>query len=155
MKRETYWKVIKANMCGLNGIPYHVGENLFQYIHGTTYGTIYYTDIEHIFAYLNYGPLVCECEIPPYAVVTKDSEQMHYGGIEIPIWHTTILDIKQIHSLNNISTIKMLINKGADISMDNYNLFKHAIMCNNKLYHWLVKHYPNEYELAKGILESY
>ena len=106
--RPTYWKIIGDNF---GHFPYHIGINSLEE-NGETFdarpicgaGGLFFTDIEHIFAYLQYGNRLCEVLIPEDACVVKVEGKYKADKIEI---------VKIVKLTPTV--IRQLIEKGANV----------------------------------------
>jgi len=84
---NTYWKIIGKNR---GNFPYHLGVNslaetgeTFDATPDCTPGGLYFTDIEHILEYLEYGDKMCQLTIPPDAQVVAVGTKFKADKIEI------------------------------------------------------------------------
>ena len=136
MKKTKYYKVINSNM-GVPGIQmYSSGLNIANIFNIESKDGIYFTDIKHIFAYLNYGPFIAELYVPKDADIYRYDEDMG-GNIVIPGWFSKKIVITMLYDKGNIDDIMYLIECGADISCCDYALIKYALIHNIYLFDML------------------
>jgi hypothetical protein len=138
-----YYKIINSNLGNPHYVTYTIGQNSAPLQMLETNNGIYFTDIKHIFAYLNYGPMLAEMIIPEDATVNESSEQMHMHSPVIPGWNTNKVFIRRFYDINNLKVVDWLINHGADITVDDFMLFRHALIYNIDLWNYLAIHYYN------------
>jgi len=122
-----------------NGFPYHDGENVLigEFNDDPTAscvrGGLYFTDIEHILEFLNYGTYVRVITLPindPDFKMVKDGKNK---------WRANKIILGKRYNLCDVSTFQYLLDQGADI---------HAI-ANKKVFRWACK---NGYlEVAKWL----
>lgn len=99
---------------------------------------IYFTDIKHIFAYLNYGVYVREVIVPENAIFEERGERMSINSEYIPGYHADKVYLNPRMELSDISTIMFLVHIGADISVEDYFILKWAKRNNyNDIYHYI------------------
>lgn len=126
-KDKYYYKVVNSFM-GIPGVhKYKKGENIFKYPEGKSIDTLdgmFFTDIKNIFNYCNYGPIVLELIIPEDAKIGVYPEKMSIDSVEIPGWCADKIIVNKILYLTNPDDVIYLIDKGADISCDNYLIIK-------------------------------
>lgn len=136
-----YYKIINSNFGNPYYIMYNRGTNALPLKVLESEDGIYFTDIKHIFAYLNYGPILAEMIIPKDAIIHYMPEQMHMYGESIPAWNTNKVFIRKYYDINNINTIEYLIESGSDITVDDFYIFKYALAHNIGLWNYLVTRY--------------
>ncbi len=133
-----YYKILRSDYSSSNISKFHIGLNSFQNNVFT-----YVTDIKNIFAYLSYGTIIAVCGIPHDAILQYAPEKMYLYGEEIPGWKTNKLNVKRFIVLKSAESIMDLISNGADVSVDNYALFRYALYNNKRLWNKLTVVYPN------------
>lgn len=144
--KKKYYKFITANRSS-HEFNYKMGINEIteEQLKENPYFGLYLTDIKHIFAYLNYGPILCEVEIPEDATVVEDDESMWICGPIIPGYRANKINVISMLPLS-ASLVAHLISEGADISVDDYNLFSYALYHNKEIWDYLSNRYPKEIE---------
>ena len=131
------YKILRANKTsgGFPCDPFYLGEYDLKNNHTSV------TDIDHIFAYLNYGTIVAQVEIDKDSDLIYHSETLYTGGEQISWWEINKFNIISFMDINEISTINKLVSYGADITADNYRLFKYALYHNTNLWNYLSDKY--------------
>lgn len=152
-KRTIFFKVFNAANYR-SGYEYQDGYNdLSKYLdlEGNPY-TCYFTDIEHIFAYLNYGPCYREIIVPEDAELHSSTDIMSINPI--PEWNSNKVKLGDV-KIFNLANIKDLISKGADISVENYYIVEWALMRNFEVFYFLQDYiYDFSPEIWQRILED-
>ena len=127
-----YVKVLNANK-GRMVHRYHLGVNDVRDVK-TEDGKpfrIWFTDIENVTYYLNYGPIIAEISIPSqYATYSPESDYDEDGHeILVPAYYSKMIDIISFRQMNDISTIKWLVENGSVSKYDTLvNLYEWAIL---------------------------
>lgn len=136
-RSRYYYKIINANYGHPESMQYHLGLNEMPGFSKKLHRGIYFTDIKHIFAYVNYGPIVCVLTIPEDATVIWDPESLYVNGNgRIPGWFTDKVEIKDFMDINDLSTIWALTARGADVSVDEYSIIRYALRSNVTLWEY-------------------
>lgn len=154
--KTRYYKILPSfeNRCGF---PYHTGFNDLTG-HLDDEGNqlcCYFTDVTHIFAYLNYGSIVRSVTLPHNTVIQYDPEKMVEGGPEIPGWYSTCVILGKPQMLDK-KTIKKLIKEGADVSVDDGNLFNWAYFHDKEVWEYLTRMYfENHLALTLSARETF
>ena len=139
MSKKKFYKVLDA-LERKNGYHYHSGFNDLTSIpvestyRGIDHMICYFTDVENIFAYLNYGPIIRSVSIPEGIEPIYDPE-MNAGNM-IPGWYSDKVILGRPHKIT-LSFIKKLIRQGARIDVDDYEIFRWAVMHNPKVFRYL------------------
>lgn len=134
-----FYKVISADNTSASGNKYLIGEN-------TDPRGIYVTDIKNIFYYMNYGPVLARVLIPVGSDFVYDPESdydCNKNTFVINGWKSDRIYITNFYQFNAIETIKELINKGADITANDYALFRYGLHYNIGIYKYLEKNYSD------------
>lgn len=139
MSKKRFYKVLDA-LETKNGYHYHTGFNDLTPIpvesayRGINHMICYFTDVEHIFAYLNYGPIIRSVTMPKGTEPVYDPEMD--AEITLPGWYSDKVILGRPHEIT-VSFIKKLIRQGARIDANDYEIFRWAIMRNPKVF-WYV-----------------
>lgn len=115
----------------------------------------YFTDVENILQYVNYGPLLCG--VIPKSKEIYAPEVIHAEDGEIPGWYADKVWLSRPKELWLVDTFEYLINRGAKIIYGDYDLFKTASYTNSQVFRYLmnqIKSIPEVYEDIKNELES-
>lgn len=96
---------------GLNILEEQFNDNALESCVG---GGFYFTDIEHIFCYLDYGCYVREVGLP-----TNDPNFMMIADPNGNKWRANRIILGKKYELQNVMTFKLLIDRGADIHVNN------------------------------------
>lgn len=122
-----------------NGYEYETGINDLSSLIGTDGNPMkcYFTDIEHIFCYLNYGPCFREITIPDSTpIIIENGEKFQISSSYIPGWYTDKVILGDI-KLWSVDSVKYLIELGADISVENYYIVQWSLMYNFEIFYYL------------------
>lgn len=142
-RKNKYYKIVNS-LCGLGGIHhYTLGLNEYNYekLESIKFGDgLYFTNIENIFAYIDYGPILLELSIPENAKVSYEPEQLSIVSEEIPGWCANKIFVESMQILDG-STIMKLIDRGAKVSANNYQLFVWACKYNPEAFSKLISRY--------------
>lgn len=136
---KKYYKIVNSNYGNPNYKIYAFGLNSIS--EGME---IYFTDLEHIFAYLNYGPILLEIIIPENATVEYAPEEMQRDTQSIIGWYSDKIYVQSVYYLNNLDVIKECIANGADMLCDKCHLYRHALYHDRELWEYLVDNYKTE-----------
>lgn len=153
---KKYYKILPSfeNRCGF---PYHTGFNDLTG-HLDDEGRqlkCYFTDVEHIFTYLNYGSIVRSVTFPNTTIIQYDPEKMSVDGPEIPGWYSECVILGKAQNLN-LKTIKKLIKEGADVNVDDGILFTWAYFKDNEVWSYLIQKYlENQLVLTPSARETF
>ena len=132
--KTKYYKVINANF-GVPGIQtYQIGLNVSSNFNVEEKDGIYFTDIKHIFAYINYGPIIAELIVPDDVPIHRYDERMSIDSELIPGYFAEKVVIEKFYDKNVFHHILSLIIRGADVSCDDYAIIKYALMNNKYLF---------------------
>ena len=108
-----------------NGFQYFDGLNILvdEFIESGSCvkGGLYFTDINNIFKFLNYGIYLRKVSLPfnnPDFKMVKDPD-----GDK---WRANMIILEKRYELSDVETIKLLIEKGADIHAYNNNVLRWA-----------------------------
>lgn len=153
---KKYYKVLSSfeNRCGY---PYHTGFNdLTGHLDEEGEQMVcYFTDVEHIFAYLNYGPVVRSVTFPNNTIIKYDPEKMVKDGPDIPGWYSECVILGKPR-IFNLKTIKKLIKDGADVNVDDGFLFKWAYFKEKEVWDYLShKYIDNQLILTPSARETF
>ena len=143
-RSRKYYKILNSNMGNPIYIQYQEGLNVYPNFNPEKYRGIYFTNIESIFAYLNYGPIVAEITIPESSVVIECGERRSIYGEFIDGWFADRIIIDKLMYLNELNTFKYLIDSGALIDIDKYQLIKYALLYNKELFEYLKSDFPDD-----------
>lgn len=135
---KRFFKVLNAANYR-NGYEYETGLNdLSKYIgvDGEPF-QCFFTDIEHIFAYVYYGPCFREIIIPDTCgIINFYGEHMSPDSELIPGWYSDKLILGDL-KLWTVDNVKWLIENGADISVENYQIVCWALNYNFEIFYFL------------------
>lgn len=127
---HTFYKVMSINF-NQKGYQYHEGLNIldkpFESTGSCVPGGLYFTNIENIFKFINYGVYLVKVTVPEDAQMVKDPNNDK--------WRADKIIISDKKDLFEIDTIKYLIENGADIKRDYHFVLDFAI--NNNLHNML------------------
>ncbi|UFX99757.1 ankyrin repeat protein [Megavirus baoshan] len=127
---DIYYKILGANF-NQKGYQYHKGLNVldkpFENNGSCVPGGLYFTNIENIFKFINYGVYLVKVTIPEDAQMVKDPDNDK--------WRADKIIISDEKDLREIDTIKYLIEQGADIKRDYHFVLDFTI--NNNLHKML------------------
>ena len=120
------------------GHQYKLGPNIYV----PENGHMFFTEAKYIFWYLNYGDMLVTAYVDNYEVINDDN--MGDMLASIPGMATRSCRITDIKKLD-YSTVNYLVNMwGADITADNYALFKYAWFYNKDVYRYLEENHRKE-----------
>ena len=131
-RRSKFFKVLNAANYE-SGYEFHDGLNdvsKFLNLDGMNY-YCFFTDIEHIFAYLDNGPCFREIQIPEGTKVQRKTLKDN-----TPIYFSNKAILGPVKTFT-VDTIKELISLGADISTDNYAIVRWALQNNFEVFYFL------------------
>ena len=117
MSNEIYYKITNAKE-NHHGFQYKDGLNVlkeeFNDNPNNHYGAggLYFTDVKNIFRFLNYGIYLREVILP----INDSNFRM---VVDENKYRANMIILGKKYGLDKIETIKMLIEKGADIHVDN------------------------------------
>ncbi len=110
---NTYCKVLSSNF-NQKGYQYNEGLNVldkpFESTGSCVPGGLYFTNIENIFKFINYGIYLVKVTVPEDAQMVKDPDNDK--------WRADKIIISDKKDLRQIDTIKYLIENGANIKRD-------------------------------------
>ena len=127
MEPNIYYKITNENE-NHNGFQYKDGLNVLKEkfndnpYHTCVRGGLYFTDLEHIINFLDYGCYLREIELPlndPEFKIVKDP-----SGNK---WRANKIILKNRYDLKNVDTFKLLIDRATHIPNYCYNLFNRAV----------------------------
>ncbi|AVG46616.1 ankyrin repeat protein [Acanthamoeba polyphaga mimivirus] len=122
-----YCKVLNANF-NQKGYQYNEGLNIldkpFENTGSCVPGGLYFTNINNIFKFINYGIYLVKVTIPEDAQMVKDPDNDK--------WRADKIIISDKRDLRQIDTIKYLVENGANIKRDYHFMIDFAI--NNGLH---------------------
>lgn len=90
-RSRYYYKIINANYGHPESMQYHLGLNETPRFSKKLHRGIYFTDIKHIFAYVNYGPIVCQLTIPEDATWEYFKSQFDDGTLSEDVFYRVML----------------------------------------------------------------
>ena len=149
LNNKKLYKILSENEVH-NNFQYHEGLNVdtqpFNPKGSYEPGGLYFSNVEHIFEFLNYGPYIREVTIPPRVKVYKDPEGHKYKAHQIILgsrreWKDCIIDLinegADVHADNDyalmvasenghIEVVKILLEHGADVHADNDSALRYA-----------------------------
>ncbi|ANB50965.1 hypothetical protein [Powai lake megavirus] len=124
---NTYCKVLSSNF-NQKGYQYNEGLNVldkpFESTGSCVPGGLYFTNIENIFKFINYGIYLVKVTVPVDAQIVKDPDNDK--------WRADKIIISDKKDLRQIDTIKYLVDNGANIKRDYHFVIDFAI--NNGLH---------------------
>ena len=143
MNSKKYYKIVNSNFGMPGNVIYTEGLNVSKEkmdIWNTN--GIWYTDAKHVFKYLHYGPIL-------FQVSLSDKSTEIYGvfeidGENIPEWRADIVILSEPMSLHDPDIIDRLISEGADIYVDDMQLFRWAAIYSPEVWKYLKDKYPKE-----------
>lgn len=151
-RKNKYYKVVNSYM-GFECIHhYKLGLNIYKYSEIESINLadgMYFTNIENIFNYINYGSIVLEITIPEDAIVIENPESFDTDSPLIPGWCSDKLIVDKIIYLSDPDSVMELISKGAKTSCHDYALFKWAFYNNAGVFCKLGKLY-GKYNIIKA-----
>lgn len=160
MEKTKYYKVINSNM-GVPGIQtYQMGLNIAEKFNIESKDGIYFTDIKHIFSYINYGPIIAILTIPDDVEIYRYDEMLSNDSEPTPGWFAEKVVIEKFYDKNTFHHILSLIIHGADVSCDNYAIIKYALMHNKYLFDKFKRspsfgYFTNHLDIDKIVREYY
>lgn len=132
------FKLTNSSLC-TPGHQYTLGPNIYV----PENGHMYFTQARYIFWYLNYGDILIMADVDNYELIPDDN--MGDGLISVPGMATRSCRVMDIKKLDG-NTVNYLENIwGADITADNYALFKYAWCYNRDVCHYLVTNHEREF----------
>ena len=148
-----YYKVVNANF-GTPGIhEYSIGTNIYEYKKNESLHNrdgLYFTDINNIFNYCNYGPVVLQITIP------HDAKIIYYPEVidsePIPGWCADKINVEKYYFLTSTIDVIELLNNGADISAGNFEIIRWSLMNNHELFKFFSYFYG---DIVKRVIEDY
>lgn len=160
---SAYYKVLSAVECRC-GYKYHTGLNDLRKAKDDDGDPMftYFTDTEHVFAYLNYGPIIRSVTIPDLkekafkdVIVEYAPEQMVQDGGEIPGWRSNCVILGRPHIID-ADIVEMLIAQGARLNVDDYNIASWAITHSKEVWDLISRNYfyPPHEKMIMSILET-
>ena len=117
-KQKLYYKITNAEE-NHHGFQYQDGLNILKEKFNDNPndhcvpGGFYFTDVEHIFEFICYGIYVREITLPlndPAFKMVADENK----------YRANMIILGERHELSKLATIKMLVERGADIAANNY-----------------------------------
>lgn len=137
-KNKRFFKVLNAANYK-NGYEYDDGLNdvsQFIGVDGEPF-ECFFTDIEHIFCYIYYGPCYREIFIPDNVpIINYKPESFSINEPLIPGFSSNKVILGDL-KLWNVSNIKKLIEEGADISVCDYHIVRWALVYNFEIFYFL------------------
>lgn len=130
LENKIYYKITNVDE-NHNGFKYQDGLNVLkQKFNDNSYdhcviGGLYFTDVEHIFEFLDYGIYVREIMLPlenPDFKMIKDGKNKYRANMFI---------LGKKYDLDKIETFKMLIEKGANVHAGNEYALRYSIRNGN------------------------
>lgn len=134
---KRFFKVLNAANYK-NGYEYEDGlNNLANFIGADNEPfNCFFTDIKHIFAYIYYGPCFREVFIPDSTAFIYEKGEEISANSYIPGWYSDKVILGDV-KLWTSENVKWLIEQGADISVENYQIVKWALMYNFEIFYFL------------------
>ena len=135
---KRFFKVLNAANYK-NGYEYEDGLNDMSNVIGADGEPFvcFFTDIKHIFAYLDYGPCFREVFIPDnMPIIFEAGESFGPGYPYIPGYYSRKVILGEVMPWT-VNNIKYLIENVADISVNKYNIVKWALMYNFEVFYYL------------------
>lgn len=128
---------------------YTLGIN--SYIGKNKNDGMYFTDIHHIFNYINYGSTLILAEEILGEKPIYDPETMILGGSSIPGYRFKKINVLSINVLDKESLL-YLLNNGANIADDNYGIVTWSYRYDKDIYITLLNLYP---EIVYKVINNY
>ena len=160
MEKTKYYKVINSIM-GVPGIQtYQIGLNISEKFNIESKDGIYFTDIKHIFSYINYGPIIAVLTIPDDVEIYRYDEMLSNDSEPTPGWFAEKVMIEKFYDKNTFYHILSLIIQGADVSCADYAVIKYALMHNKHLFDKIKRsvafeYFTNHLDIDKIVREYY
>ena len=135
---KKYIKVLNAANYK-NGWEYKTGLNDLRNLIGVDGKPFYcyFTDIKHVFWYLDYGPCFRFVYIPDSKEVIEELDYINLRyNISIPCWKSRLVQLSVV-GLWRIDNIKYLIEEGADISANNFGIVQWALEHDFEIFYFL------------------
>ena len=147
---KKFFKVLNAANFK-NGYEYGTGINDVSNFIGLDEEPFkcFFTDIEHIFAYIYYGPCFREINTEYCPFIFEAGEKI--SDDYIPGWYSDIIYLGDL-KLWTVDNIKWLIENGADISVENYQIVQWALMYNFQVFYFLQEYICSKSEELWGTI---
>lgn len=140
---EKYYKVVNSNFGMPNNVIYKEGLNVTKKkLDIWNLDGIWYTNSKYVFKYLHYGPVLFEVSLSDKS--TELCGIYEVDGDNIPEWRADEVILSEPMSLHDPKIIDRLISEGADIYVDNMQLFSWAVLYSPEVWKYLKDKYPKE-----------